>query len=165
MQSNNFAAGLSGIRIFVRPDEQATFDALKADLAANLTPATPQELHVFDVVLTAAWNLRRVLDLEAELQNEANELGFAEAFFDSELGKKFDRADRYKRQYETTYRRAMSELKKLVATRCSQQSAQPAEPTVHLPAASRGEAVQAHPAPTAETPRRIVESPAAPRAA
>ena len=115
MSTTSMAAGLTGINIFVRPDEQPAFEALKSDLVLNLKPQTPHELYLFDVVLSAAWNVRRCIGLESDLLNEAHALGLADPFFDDELSKKFDRINRYKRQYETSYNRAMKELKQLVA--------------------------------------------------
>ena len=127
------ATGLSGIEIFVRQDEVPAFEALMLDLASNLNPANAHEYHLFDVALAAAWSLRRCLAAEAALHNEADALGLVDIFFDEDFGKKLDKINRYKRQHESSYRRAVAELKKLAAARAESQDI----PRVELPAPRR----------------------------
>jgi hypothetical protein len=99
--------------IYVRPEDQPAFDAMKANLEVELAPKGELQLSFFLTILHAAWNAQRCIALEAGLQNEAVARGLADAMFDDELARKLDRLYRYKKTHETARRQAIAELRKL----------------------------------------------------
>ena len=114
--------------IYVRPEDQSAFDAMKANLEAELAPKGELQLSFFLTILHAAWNAHRCIALEAGLQNEANSRGLADAMFDDEeLASKLDRLYRYKKMHETTRRQAIAELRKLQTEAFFRNEPKPAE--------------------------------------
>ena len=109
---NSLATGLTSAQIFVRPGEESAFAEFQSDLNAELKPQGTTQHHHFALILHAAWNLRRCLILEGELQNEAIAKG-VDALLDDELAKKLDRIYRYKKMHESTHRQATAELRRL----------------------------------------------------
>ena len=59
--------GLSAIHLIVREDEREEFAELESSLLADVRPETALETETFRHLLHAAWNLRRLERLEAEL--------------------------------------------------------------------------------------------------
>ncbi|HEY3743884.1 MAG TPA: hypothetical protein VGL53_28770 [Bryobacteraceae bacterium] len=110
---NATTTGLTSSKIFVRPDEQEAFDELSDTLLGELQPVGETQLHHFDLILHAQWNIRRCFELEAQIQNEAISKGLADALLDDELARKLDRIYRYKKMHESSHRRASSELRHL----------------------------------------------------
>jgi hypothetical protein len=111
--SNSTTSGLTSAKIFVRPDEQAEFDTFKSGLSAEFQPDGVTQCSLFDLILHAAWNLRRCYLLETHIQNEAISKGLADALLDDELARKLDRIYRYRKMHESSHRRAMADLRKL----------------------------------------------------
>ncbi|MEO8099310.1 MAG: hypothetical protein ABI811_16520 [Acidobacteriota bacterium] len=111
--ANAIARGLTAARIFVRPEEQTDFQAFDAALSAEFQPSGANQDHLYALLLHAAWNIRRCYALEGEIQNEAIAQGLADALLDDALSRKLDRIYRYKRMHESTYRRAIAELRLL----------------------------------------------------
>ncbi|HEY3738444.1 MAG TPA: hypothetical protein VGL53_01305 [Bryobacteraceae bacterium] len=110
---NATTTGLTSSKIFVRPDEQEAFDELNDTLLGELQPVGETQLHHFELILHAQWNIRRCFELEAQIQNEAISKGLADALLDDELVRKLDRIYRYKTMHESSHRRASSELRHL----------------------------------------------------
>jgi hypothetical protein len=111
--ANSTVTGLTAATIYVRPDEQAEFDVFESQLIAELKPSGATQSHLFDLILHAAWNLRRCFLLEASIQNEAIAKGLDDALLDDELSRKLDRLYRYKKMHESTQRRSMADLRQL----------------------------------------------------
>jgi hypothetical protein len=119
---NATTTGLTSSKIFVHPDEQLEFDRLKSTLRIELQPVGETQLHHFQLILHAQWNIRRCFELEAQIQNEAISKGLADAALDDELARKLDRIYRYKKMHESSHRRASSELRHL-QTECAWRQA------------------------------------------
>jgi hypothetical protein len=111
--SNSTTSGLTSAKIFFRPDEQAEFDTFKSGLSAEFKPDGLTQCNLFDLILHAAWNLRRCYLLETHIQNEAISKGLDDALLDDELARKLDRIYRYRKMHESSHRRAMGDLRKL----------------------------------------------------
>ena len=109
---NSLATGLTSAQIFVRPGEESAFAEFQSDLLGEMKPEGTTQNHHFTLILHAAWNLRRCLILEGEIQNEAIAKGI-DALLDDELAKKLDRIYRYKKMHESTHRQATAELRRL----------------------------------------------------
>ena len=111
--ANATTTGLTAASIFVRPEEQADFQAFDAALSAEFQPTGANQQNLYALILHASWNIRRCFALETEIQNEANSQGFADALLDDALSRKLDRLYRYKKMHESSYRRAVAELRVL----------------------------------------------------
>ncbi len=111
--SPNATTGLAATRIFVRPGEEQIFQEFESALLAELQPEGINEEHLFSLILHATWNIRRCFELEEQIQNEANAKGSPDAMLDDELAPKLDRIYRYRKMHESTYRKAISELRRL----------------------------------------------------
>jgi hypothetical protein len=111
--SNSTTSGLTSAKIFVRTDEQAEFDQFESALLDELKPAGLCQLNFFELILHAAWNLRRCYLLETHIQNEAISKGLDDALLDDELARKLDRIYRYRKMHESSHRRAMADLRQL----------------------------------------------------
>jgi hypothetical protein len=115
------------IVIYVATQDQPAFDAIKANLEAELAPKGELQLSFFLTILHAVWNAQRCIALEATLQNEAIARGLADAMFDDELARKLDRLYRYKKTHETARRQAIAELRKLQTEAFFRSEPKPAE--------------------------------------
>ena len=110
---NSITDGLSAAQIFVRPDEESDFLILQSSLLAQIQPAGIIQNEFFDLILHAAWNIRRCYTLEMQIQNDALDKGLLDALLDDELSLKLDRVYRYKKMHESSQRRAVSQLRRL----------------------------------------------------
>ena len=110
---NSVTSGLIAAAIFIRPDEKSAFGTFKADLNAELKPEGKTQRHHFSLILHAAWNIRRCLQLEAEIQYQASTEGVTDALLDDDLARKLDRIYRYKKMHESTHRRSSGDLRQL----------------------------------------------------
>lgn len=66
VSQNAVKHGLTSKDIIVRPDEREEFEALQSDLLAEIAPFGALEGLLFEQLLHAAWNLRRLRRLEAK---------------------------------------------------------------------------------------------------
>ena len=108
--ANSTATGLTGTRIFIPPGQEDKFCKLNAGLMVQIRPESPLQLQLFDVLIHAAWNVLRCIELEDIIQNEAIALGLPDALFDDDLSRKLDRIYRYKKMHESTQRRITAQL-------------------------------------------------------
>jgi hypothetical protein len=105
--------GLNSKEFVVREDEREEFANLSHSLRERVEPEGALEEVVFSQLLHAAWNLRRVRRLEAELfQNEADPLA------NQALDQQLDRLARYQARFERSLYRALTELRTLQTNRC-----------------------------------------------
>jgi hypothetical protein len=121
--SNSTTSGLTSAKIFVRPDEQADFDTFKSVLSSEFQPDGLTQGNLFDLILHAAWNLRRCYLLETHVQNEAISKGLDDALLDDELARIY----RYRKMHESSHRRAMADLRKLQTEQLWRQENQECE--------------------------------------
>ncbi len=100
--------GFNSKEFIVAEDQQEEFDSLSKSLRKQVSPLGALEQEVFTQLLHAAWNLRRVRRLEAELAG-----GDVDPLADASLDGQLDRLARYHARFERTFYRAMKELRTL----------------------------------------------------
>ncbi len=105
--------GFTAMRLTVAPEDQLEFNTLKQDLLTDVRPEGALEDGLFERLLLANWNLRRITRYEAELLNQTNP--FAPG--DPEAAHAFDRLARYRRDLERSAKLTLAELRKLQTER------------------------------------------------
>ncbi len=100
--------GFNSKEFIVADDQQEEFASLSKSLRKQVSPLGALEQEVFTQLLHAAWNLRRVRRLEAELAS-----GDIDPLADASLDGQLDRLARYHARFERTFYRAMKELRTL----------------------------------------------------
>jgi hypothetical protein len=90
--------GLIAKQLAIQPEDQAEFNDLLAQYQQEINPQGPIQQTLFDELITAAWNLRRVRILESELNL---------------LDPRSDRLARHHSRFERTLHRSLKELKAL----------------------------------------------------
>jgi len=95
--------GLTARDLVVAPDEVQEFEELLNGYQTDVQPQGAIQQTLFDELVGAAWNLRRVRRMEAALG----------ASDDEEVQKKLDRLARHKSRIERTFHRSLKELKAL----------------------------------------------------
>jgi len=98
--------GLTARDVIIAPDEREEFEELLNDYQANVKPQDAIQRTLFEELVTAAWNLRRVRRMEVELCSDTE-------LEDEELQKKLERLARQKTRIERTFHRSLKELKAL----------------------------------------------------
>ncbi len=109
---NSTTTGLTSAKPFVRPEERQAFDEFHQALLDELQPQGVTQEHHFALILHAAWNLRRCLEIETEIMEDAFTKD-ADVHTDPELSRKLDRIYRYKKMHESSHRRASADLRQL----------------------------------------------------
>ncbi len=104
--------GLTAKDMVILPHEQDDFLDLQIDLTAQIKPIGALELTAFDNLLHAAWNMRRIRRLEAQLAESGSD-----PLSDPNLAAQCDRYARYFGRAEKSYYRALRELRTLQADR------------------------------------------------
>ncbi len=103
--NNALKHGFNSKRLIVRDDEREEFDELRQSLAAEFTPSTPYMWVLFEQIIHAAWNIRRVERAEAELfENGLDPLGNPAHLRQMEL------LTRYRARHENSFFRFKKEL-------------------------------------------------------
>jgi hypothetical protein len=102
--------GLTASQLFIPAEERSEFDELHATLLADIRPEGALQETLFEQVIAAEWNLRRIRRMEAQLNASAPSL---DSLDDSVLTKKLDRLARHRTSNERSYHRALRELKSL----------------------------------------------------
>ncbi len=100
--------GFNSKEFIVAEDQQEEFASLSKSLRKQVSPLGALEQEVFTQLLHAAWNLRRIRRLEAELAG-----GDIDPLADASLDGQLDRLARYHARFERTFYRAMKELRTL----------------------------------------------------
>jgi len=95
--------GLTARDLVVAPDELEEFQELLNGYQTDVQPQGAIQQTLFDELVGAAWNLRRVRRMEAALGSTDDE----------EVQKKLDRLSRHKCRIERTFHRSLKELKAL----------------------------------------------------
>lgn len=107
--------GLCGKDLLIGPEEQPEFDRMIAGYYTELDPAGDVEQTLFDEVVGAAWQLRRVRRMETALY--AGPASYTELLDDDTLQKKIERLHRHHTRIERTFHRCLKELKAAIAAR------------------------------------------------
>ena len=123
--------GLTAQELIVRDDEREAYASLEADLVADLKPQGALEDLVFNQLLHAAWNQRRLRRLEAELFHH-NLDPLANPTQDPIL----DRYARYQARFDRAFTRALRELKSLQTERAQRAAVYPDAASALPPLAS-----------------------------
>jgi|CZKS01.1.fsa_nt_gi hypothetical protein len=106
--------GLTAQHPVIPDEDRAMFDQLRAQLLAETKPQGALQLIIFEELLHAAWNLRRVRAMEAELNASAPDALLADAPPTNEgPAAKLDRLARHHTRIERTFFRSLRELKAL----------------------------------------------------
>ena len=105
---NATSHGLTARELVIRPEEQDVFGAVVAAHRADLHPDGALQETVFAQLIAAAWNLRRVRILQAELFD-----GVLDPLADPGLDARCDRLGRYEQRFARAFYRAIAELRRL----------------------------------------------------
>src|SRR5271157_5978747 len=90
--------GLSAQQLLVKPEEREEFEDLLAYYRREINPQGPIQFTLFDELVAAAWNLRRVRLLQSQIDM---------------LDPQYDRLARHHTRIERTFHRSLKELKAL----------------------------------------------------
>lgn len=111
--------GLTARDLVICEEEREEFDDLLASYQRELQPHGPLEQDLFDQLVHAAWNLRRVRRLEATLAPDS-----PDPLLEDSLDRTLARLARYHGQAQRTFFRALKELRALQTNRALLQQHQ-----------------------------------------
>jgi len=126
--------GLTAKDLIVAPSEREEFEELLNGYQTDVKPQGAIQHTLFDELVAAAWNLRRVRRMEAALCPDTT--SYQDLMKDNELQKKLDRLARHKTRIERTFHRSLKELKAL-QTNAVIQATLPANIGQHVPPLSQ----------------------------
>jgi superfamily II helicase len=102
---NSRTHGLTARDLIVAADEHEEFEELLHGYQTDVKPQGAIQQTLFEELVGAAWNLRRIRRMEVQLCSDTAD--------DEELQKKLDRLARHKTRIERTFHRSLKELKAL----------------------------------------------------
>jgi len=126
---NALKHGLTARDLVVRAGETEEFNHLRASLQEEIQPQGALEHDLFGQLVHAAWNLRRVRRLEADLSR-----GPHDRLADDSSEKAFNRFARYHARFERSYFRCLRELRALQTNRALRAQLQPQPQPADVPA-------------------------------
>jgi hypothetical protein len=103
--------GLTAAQFIIAAEDRAEFDEFLAELETEICPQGPLQQILFDQLVAAAWNLRRIRIMEAEITAQA--ASYTDILNNLELTAKLDRLARHNTRIERSFHRALRELKAL----------------------------------------------------
>lgn len=103
--------GLTSKDLIIGPEDREEFDELLAQFQDDIAPEGAIQQTLFDQLVSAAWNLRRIRRMETELCSSADT--YREILDDNQLQTKLDRLARHASRIERTFHRSLKELKAL----------------------------------------------------
>src|SRR5260370_25019718 len=98
--------GLTARDLVIAPNELEEFDELRKDYQASVQPQDAIQQSEFELLVGAAWNLRRIRSMEVRACSDTSLTA-------DQLEKELDRLVRYKTCIERTFHRSLKELKAL----------------------------------------------------
>src|SRR6266404_9470857 len=98
--------GLTARDLVIAPNEREEFEELLRDYRASVQPQDAIQQSVFELLVGAAWNLRRIRRMEVRACSDTTLTA-------EKLEKDLDRLVRYKTCIERTFHRSLKELKAL----------------------------------------------------
>ena len=98
--------GLTARDLVIAPNECEEFEELLRDYQASVQPQDAIQQSVFELLVGAAWNLRRIRRMEVRACSDTTLRA-------EQLEKELDRLVRYKTCIERTFHRSLKELKAL----------------------------------------------------
>jgi hypothetical protein len=99
--------GLNSAQIFVPEGEEEIFEEFSNGLRDQIRPVGTLEDDLFDQLLHAAWNLRRIRILEAEMLASSD----IDPLLDDAAEQKTNRLARHQSRYERSYHRVLATLR------------------------------------------------------
>src|SRR5882762_5431423 len=117
--------GLTARDLVIAPDEREEFEELRNDYQASVQPQDAIQQSEFELLVGAAWNLRRIRRMEVRACSDTTLTA-------EKLEKELDRLVRYKTCIERTFHRSLKELKAL-QTNAVIQATLPSEVRRHVP--------------------------------
>jgi hypothetical protein len=121
--------GLTAREVIIAAGEQEEFDDLLADFQADVKPQGAIQQTLFNQLVAAAWNLRRIGRMESELCGEAS---YQDLLANHDLQNQLDRLARHQTRIERSFHRSLKELKAL-QTNAVLQSSLPAPLRKNVP--------------------------------
>jgi len=106
--------GLTAAELVIGPEDREEFDEMLADFQSDVAPQGVIQQTLFDELVSAAWNLRRIRRMETELC--AGAATYLDLLNDDRIQTKLDRLARHKSRIERTFHRSLKELKALQTT-------------------------------------------------
>jgi hypothetical protein len=103
--------GLTAKHLVVGLDAIDEFDEFLAEYRAAIDPRGPVQESLFDELVAAAWNLRRIHGMEAVLVAQATDL--LDLVNNEDIQRKLERLARHQTRIERTFHRSLRELKAL----------------------------------------------------
>jgi hypothetical protein len=103
--------GLTAARLVIADEDREEFDELLTQLQTDIRPQGALQQVLFDQLVASAWNLRRILRMEAELN--ASTATCLEILDNPQLTAKLDRLARHQTRLERTFHRSLREIKSL----------------------------------------------------
>jgi len=103
--------GLTCSELIVAPNEREEFEQFLNGYHAAVQPQDEIQQSLFDELVGAAWNLRRIRRMETALC--PNTTSYKDLMNDDKLQKKLDHLARHKTRIERTFHRSLKELKAL----------------------------------------------------
>lgn len=104
--------GLTSQENIILPGQESAFADLEAGLRRDLNPQGTIQLVLFDVIVHAAWNVRRCRQFLAQLQLEAHDPNI-DVLHDDGQSDRLHRVEMYRRRHESSFHRSMKELRTL----------------------------------------------------
>jgi hypothetical protein len=111
--------GLTAREVIITPGEQEEFDDLLANYQADVKPQGAIQQTLFNQLVAAAWNLRRIGRMEAELCAESS---YQDLLANHDLQNQLDRLARHHTRIERCFHRCLKELKTLQTNAVIQSS-------------------------------------------
>jgi hypothetical protein len=102
--------GLTARHLIVTPDDREEFDELLNAYQTEVNPQGAAQQTLFEELVEAAWNLRRVRRTETKLCSNISDLDLLD---DEQIQKKLDRLARHKTRIERTFHRSLKKLEAL----------------------------------------------------
>jgi hypothetical protein len=121
--------GLTARDVIIAAGEQEEFDHLLADYQADLKPQGAIQQTLFNQLVAAAWNLRRIGRMQSVLCSEAS---YQDLLANHDLQNQLDRLARHQTRIERSFHRCLKELKAL-QTNAVLQSSLPAPLRKNVP--------------------------------
>jgi len=103
--------GLTAQDLVIGPEDRQEFDELLTGLQRDISPQGVLQETLFDELVAAAWNLRRIRRMETGLC--AGATTYQDLLNDDEIQRKLDRLARHESRIERTFHRTLKELKAL----------------------------------------------------
>ena len=103
--------GLTAKDLIIGPEDREEFNDLLAGFEADVAPQGTLQQSLFDQLVAAAWNLRRIRRIETEICSRASTYG--DLINDNEIQTKLERLARHNSRIERTFHRSLKELKAL----------------------------------------------------